>query len=607
MDDPDRIINGGVSQTTGDITFNPGDLNQVATDIDTALTAFAGIGPVEVTRSGATFTIKILGPAETDLSDLKADASDLENTTAFVSLTGGSDVDVAANGGNTSIDDLVDDVQTAINAKLIAAGVTLGFFETNLIADGATFTATAVPAGTLPSDMPFSLTVGPAPSGSENTKEDGGPLGGDVLNETQRIVITNAGGGFFRLDFNGNETGNIPYGASTNQVKSALIALNAAWDFDIAASFSETGDTQVTTYTIVFKGSNEDLNVNQMTIDDSGLTPRKYNGILRKADADSKGIVQALQDAINSVIASNTPLEDFDSNVNTPDTRITVSVGLDTGKLTITPDDGSVGISFSSPIQVTAGGGRLSLTAPPVKIPTDPLLPSTEVNRYLQITTDYTDPSYQELGLQSSPTRFNGTTEDEIKFTLNINGADVTVSVPAAVRTALDDGDPVTTTDLVGALQAAIDTELLLTVNPDTLANFAAGDVLVKRTGLNEDSPNGNRVVFEGKAGVVNEFSLYVLDKLPGDLPNGAITELGYDAGQGETKRGKATQFFLEDVSFGGNFGLFLNDVSATASLGILAITATADGTITDPTGDKSFKADVKFDLRNPLVPAIDP
>ena len=87
---------------------------------------------------------------------------------------------------------------------------------------------------------------------------------------------------------------------------------------------------------------------------------------------------------------------------------------------------------------------------------------------------------------------------------------------------------------------------------------------------------------------------------VPDSPTNGAITELGFAAGQGDTKRSKAGLFFLQDVRFGGNFGLFENEIKATAAFGPLALTAEATGTVDEPTG-KFFGADVSFELVNPV------
>ncbi|MDT8288069.1 MAG: hypothetical protein RQ748_13255, partial [Elusimicrobiales bacterium] len=59
------------------------------------------------------------------------------------------------------------------------------------------------------------------------------------------------------------------------------------------------------------------------------------------------------------------------------------------------------------------------------------------------------------------------------------------------------------------------------------------------------------------------------------------------------------SSFFIEDVSFGGDFGLYENNISATAALGLLAVAAEMVGTVDEQSG-KFFGAGVNFELRNP-------
>jgi hypothetical protein len=298
-----------------------------------------------------------------------------------------------------------------------------------------------------------------------------------------------------------------------------------------------------------------------------------FTGTVRAAKVAEVGLAAAIQAAVNTRIAS---------------TGISITVDTEAGgELTIQANGGNVELSFKSAIQAAAGGGRISLDAPLAKISFSDLEPALELQRRLEITVDYSDPAFQEMAIASVPTRFDGKIADDIDLTLKVNGTDVHLTLAAAVAAANTNLD-----QLVAQLQAALDTAL-------GSAGFAAGDVIVKRLSINPDDPNspkGNRIVFEGKAEVVTALSMFV----PDSPTNGAITELGFDAGQGETKRSKAGSFFLEDVSFGGNFALFENGISATASLGPLAVVAEAEGTVDADTG-KFFGADVNLALRSPL------
>src|SRR5690606_36086355 len=146
---------------------------------------------------------------------------------------------------------------------------------------------------------------------------------------------------------------------------------------------------------------------------------------------------------------------------------------------------------------------------------------------------------------------------------------------------------------LVAQLQSALDTAL-------GTAGFTAGDIVVKRAALDPLSPiKGNRIAFEAAEGAgITTLSVSV----PGDVmggPNGANTDLGCEEGQGDTKCSKASSFFVEDVTFGGNLGLFENGIEATASFGLLSLVATATCNVDESTG-KFFGADVNLAIVNP-------
>ena len=105
-----------------------------------------------------------------------------------------------------------------------------------------------------------------------------------------------------------------------------------------------------------------------------------------------------------------------------------------------------------------------------------------------------------------------------------------------------------------------------------------------------------NRIGFRGKdGGPVTSLSMNV----PDSSTNGAITDLGYVAGNGETHSSKADLFFLEDVHFNGNFDLAASGVQAAASLGFLGITATGDGSLGS---GKFIHADADIFLKNPTT-----
>jgi len=300
-----------------------------------------------------------------------------------------------------------------------------------------------------------------------------------------------------------------------------------------------------------------------------------FSGQVRVANVEAPGnnLAQALEDSINALLAGES---------------VTVSVGYDTGKLTITPTGDTMALHIKSAVQASAGGNRISLDAPLAKHSFSTLSAAAEVARRLEISVDYNNPALQEMAISSAPTSFDGKITDSIDMTLNVNGTPVVLALAAGVTSSNNNLD-----QLVVQLQAALDISL------NAASGLTAGDVVVKRVTVdpgNPFSPQGNRILFEGKAGVVTNISVFV----PDSPTNGAITELGYTAGSGKTNYSKAGSYFIEDARFGGNIGLYENNVSATAALGPLGVTADFESTV-DVSSGKFFGADVTLDLVNPL------
>src|SRR5262249_46225742 len=151
----------------------------------------------------------------------------------------------------------------------------------------------------------------------------------------------------------------------------------------------------------------------------------------------------------------------------------------------------------NQPIAVDAGGGRLSLSTPPVQFSALALAPAVNADRLVKTTADYNHTAFQELGVLSSPTRFDAQRTDSMAFTLVVKGANVPVTLgaqPASGLTALRD-----------ALQLSVNSALGGVTNPNTGAPFAAGDVEVFLV-----DPDGNRIGFRGKDGVVDTIALNV-------------------------------------------------------------------------------------------------
>jgi Ca2+-binding RTX toxin-like protein len=569
----DPNINGGVEQTTAPITFNPGDLDAVMAAINTALDGFIDI-EVDVSRVGSVFAIAFTTPLHTNVAALTANAKGLVNNTALGSIT----VNVARDTANTSPADLAADVQKTVDQALYNANLTIGFnpavayspgfYSTGAITAGTPFTAAKSPfnGGAPPSDLAYTVIL---PSHISVATTTPGVL--NTTAEVQRIDI-DAKGGTFTLSNGVLTTAALAYNAAPTNVKAALEAIYGVGKVQVAQTIGnlDLDSLNEVRYTVTFDNTLGD--VAQLVADGTKLEAHTVTGQVRAAKAQTLGLGAAIQAAVNASLSS---------------TAVTIAVGTDAGKLTITPTNSDLELRVKSAIQVNAGGGRISLDAPLVKTSFSTLEPAVEVARRLQISVDYSDPAFQEMAIASAPTRFDGKITDAIDLTLKVNSTDVHVTLASGVTAANTNLD-----QLVGQLQTAVNTAL-------GLAGFTAGDVIVKRVAVNPDDPSsakGNRFVFEGKSGVVTTLSAFI----PDSATNGAITELGFPAGQSDTKRSKASSFFLEDVSFGGNFGLFENEIKATASLGLLAVTADMTGTVDLLTG-KFFGADVDFDLINPV------
>jgi Ca2+-binding RTX toxin-like protein len=509
------------------------------------------------------------------------------------------------------LDALAADTQTQVNTDLVNAGLTLGFLHAGQLSTGP-------------------LTTGGSAIGTGNPFAHMANDVGFTLNLT---------------------------GSHTQSITGTLRAVDVL-----------DPNATVTARTLFNMDGTLDLTKLGTTVNDVGHLPT---------------LASRLQDAITSAL-SLAGVSGFTIAVGTSGTQLTFSVSA-----VPTPGD-TIELAFTTPLEVDAGGGRLSLSTPPVQFSAQALAQAVNVDRDAQVTANFNDTAYQDMGLLSAPTRFDGTTSNTIDVTLVVNGANVHVTLPAQT-TNTNIGQ------LVSALQSAVDTQLAATVNPESSssAHFAAGDVTVflvdsdpavklsatpttialtapangqlahdavfilsdgsvqtmgwlaaadttgfsshaqlqtaLQTAVNDAltrlqndggmsgtltvsidasgavsltgtsgftiqvSPAGNRIGFQGRNGVVDKLALNV-PYLGG--ANGAVTDLGYNVGNGPTQRSKATAFFLDNVHLTGQLALIATNVSATATLGFLSVTATGSGTLGS---DKFIDASADFSLKNPL------
>ena len=481
--------------------------------------------------------------------------------------------------------------------------------------------------------------------------------GSGTQNEQQTITLLNASSGSFTLSFGGQTTGDLTYGATDSVVALALNGLSTINAAGGSVSVLKTDDNH---YSIAFDGgplakkdvatlsadgsklvngaaaihlTNVAVNadstntsladlaadvqnaINQKLIDgglslgffDASLTDgntftaahtagsslatdlaftltvgtRTVNGSVRKWDADAHGVAAALGNAINGALG----LAGLGGSGG-----ITVTVGGGgVNPITLTPHGGDLDLAIRSPIAVDSGGGRIAISAPQVTVQMNQFGAPVNLDGTSQVTAAFSDPAYQEMGVMSEPTHYDGRMTNGIDATnhdldLVVNGVLVPLTLAASNTSA-----NTSLADLVSDLQGAIDTALTAKINPHTSTNFSAGDV----TAFLVD-PQGNRIGFRGKDGAVLSLAVNV----GAGASNGAVTDLGFVAGNGTPHVSKAQGFFLDNVDLSGHFALAAQNVTATASLGFLGITATGGGTLDH---NKFIDLNVGLSLKNPV------
>jgi RTX calcium-binding nonapeptide repeat (4 copies) len=645
----------------------PLNWNASAADVQNALNHLVGGQPITVSvdstvnavAGGSEYTIHFTSPAHTNVAQLTADASTLTNSTNFAALTGANTVTVLASATtlNTSLDDLRKEVQAAINAKLLAAGVTPGFLQMEPITSETPFTTASNSFTTASSDIPLTLSlpaqvqVGSVQSVDATHQKQVIQVFGSVSNEMQ-LVTVNATGGTFELTFNSETTGPISQGASASAVESALVALHSIGQTggldNVSVSLSgqtytvrfvhglERNDKALTadgsaltgsgasvtvaqsggTFTLAYGGNTTGqiafganattvgnalaaapvnmsgfsvtqngtaytityaAGVNQISASGSGLAGETIiKTTVRQGDIGST-LSAALQSAVNTALAG---------------TGVTVTItGSNGGPLSITPHNGNLAIDYGDPFNATdsakvtapvmaiVSGSGISLTAPAVTSQPDTAFPATSLNRRVEINTSFTNSAFQELGLLTSPTRFDGKVTNAIDIHLIVNGTDVEFTTAAGTYGSVS--------GLVAQLQTDLNAKLALN-------GFVAGDVKVEAS--------GNIIKFAKNSTNITDLNINIVDGgVPETYVNGAVTDLGFTASEGKPQHSAADAFFVKDVSLTGSLDVIAPTITATASLGFLGITATGTGsivghagfTIKDPT-DGGSKVAVK-------------
>jgi copper chaperone CopZ len=266
LNDPD--INEGDAQTTSPITFNPGNLSQVATDIATQLNAFTDIVGVSVSNNGSVFTIVFTDPANTDLARLSVDQSQLINTpNASAEITtineGGT-----ATGDETQVLRINADSGTFTlsydNGTTVETSGSLDISTmTNVDLETAVKTITGATNVTVVKDANnFIYFITFDTPGNTDYAQLSVNSSGLILNEIQELSIE-ANGGTFDISYGGSTETNLDY-----DITDTLLATKIG---NITGS-SVTVVQDGTSYTITFDGSGlENTDVRKLVVDDSNL------------------------------------------------------------------------------------------------------------------------------------------------------------------------------------------------------------------------------------------------------------------------------------------------------------------------------------------------
>ncbi|HET7129920.1 MAG TPA: hypothetical protein VFJ93_12675, partial [Gaiellaceae bacterium] len=526
-------------------------------------------GPYTATAALASgvYTITFSGGsgANKHLDKLVGDAGGLENATS---------TSVYTVSGFTSSSDLVNALQAALDAAAVAGGITPGFLNITVTSGGVTagqpvFGATNL-GGVTPNDQAFEIGITlTITSGTFST--------GTTTN------------GKFTLSYNDGATTQttpqLAIGSGASVLKSAIEALS---NFHGTATVSQNGSG----YTVAFAGG-PSL---------SGLSARlELSGNVARASAGSRAdFASALDAAVDATLKKS----GFTSAANP------ATITLSGTSLHLVSSVGTFQLVFASPVVAESGGGRISLTAPQVQYTFDADKTPVTLQRHVDVGLSWNDPAFQVLGLGTSPVRldYTGHPMGEIQFTLIVNDAEIPVIMPASSSVTSIDG-------LVSAIQSAIDAAIQDAFDGNALSHDGGATVdsykiLVCRPNINPAGEKcdhvGNRIEFQ----VVTDDAAHPtkITTLAMNVPaflddgttrNGAVTELGFEAVAGATHRGRAGTFYLYDVNLTGSLRVALQDVSATASIGFLALKATAAGTVTSD--HWLVSADITIALRNPL------
>ena len=573
-------------KTSGKIAYNAD-----ATSVTTQLASLTGLGTYVVSGTPGHWVITFQAGAQ-HVDQLLGDGGGLENSTALATLTiSGFDATgggCASTSPNSCPQVVAQQLQLALDAQAVAQGLEpIDHVDSTThaiavhVTSGGTSGGTPYGGNAAANDQAFEIDLTPAITGS-------GATGSFAIAET---------GGTFTLTLNNGSmmatTSALSVGASASVVQAAIGVLLAALNVTgTTANVTQAG----TTYTVNFIGGGAtaaELSVKVALTGTATLAADTVTGTACTPTTNPcTDIGSVLQKAIRQTLSA--------AGISYQPTVIESGAG---GTLSFASGQSGFDfmLSFPSPVVAQGGSTGLSLSSPPVQYTFDPNQPAVAVSRHVDVSVaGYNDPSFQQLGLSSSPTQltYASAPTSEIDLDFFVNGKEIPVAVTAL-------GSVHNIDDLINALQTTIDTALADAVSGGELP---AGTYAITVCRPNIDPKGepcdhiGNRIQFEalpGNSNAITSLSLDVPAFLADGSVNGAVTELGFQAVSGATQRGKAGSFFLQDVSLSGEAAVAIQGLGLTANLGFLGIAATATGTATN---GLLLDLHATFALKNPMV-----
>ncbi len=614
-----EIVYGFVKDTDTETNSSSSNL---AEDISFAMNNALGSFGIQVTVSGDDNNLLFTASSDPN-SNYQAFA--ILDTDEFLVDKGTIIVPASETSNNDTVGDLVADVRTAMDRALLDAGThdaneVLGFGEVTLT------------TGTDASSAPFFIGG------------DTAPRDGVLLNNLRFAIEVDNGDYVFGVvrasDTVGNDSiddpGDDPVAALAENVQAALrqsigndnIIVNGHPTLGVASI--SLNNNQVTASSAAPADGKlvEDLAF-QLTVNGQSPTEEIFSAVRVKetvnnssADALAADVEAAINDALaDENITVSVTVNDEGKLVFSSTAELTIDFSDNPSRRLEMQAIGTVAdvpitINFFRPNLVAENAGnRISIGAPPVTVQPDEEVSQRLLGRRVEISTDFTDPAYKELGVLSSPVPFDGVLTGTANFTLIVDDVEHAITVnPDANNDSID--------DLIDDINQAINFEFNNDIDQEAivqarrvLSNVIRNETLTDEQRENLAKPTGNRIEFFVAGGEgVKSLGLRMVERFNTDSSdNTAVTQLGFDTENDTEVRSKADpfgSFFLENTGLTGTLELSpvpveapAHPVEARAQFGFLDAFGSGDqglGIGVDAGGDGSVTGEVRLRLVDP-------